>query len=113
MAEVTLTPQQSSVAGITPSYTGSLATTNTYNVKNPGNVLINWKKSAAVNCTVTIVTPGTVGGNAIADLTIVVAATTGNIIAGPFPPSIYNNGLGNLQFTCSDVDGLTVAVVQM
>lgn len=113
MSEVTLTPQGLAPTGITPSYTGSLLTTNTYLVRNNGRVMLHFKKSGAGDCTVTIDTPGTVGGLAIAQQTITVAATTGDKMIGPFPSSVYNNSAGNLSITLSEITGLTVAVVEM
>lgn len=111
MADVRLSPQTLADTGITPTYTGSLATTNTYKVRNDGRTFLHFKKSAAVNCTVTIQTPKTVNGLAVAEQTVVVPASTGDKMVGPFAPSVYNDGLGDLNFTLSDVDGLTVAVV--
>ena len=113
MAEITLTVQRVLPTGITPSYTGSLSTSNTYLVRNSGRVLLHFKKSAAVICTVTIATPPTVGGLAVAEQTCAVPATTGDKMIGPFPPRIYNDGAGDLRFTLSDVDGVTVAVVEL
>jgi hypothetical protein len=111
MADVRLSPQILADTGITPSYTGSLATTNTYKIRNNGHTIVHFKKSAAVACTVTVQTPKTVGGLAVAERTITVAASTGDIMAGPFTPSTYNDSAGDVNITLSDVDGLTVAVV--
>jgi len=113
MADVRLTPQTLVPTGITPSYTGSLSTSNTYQVRNTGRCLLHFKKAAAVDCTVTITTPKTVGGLALAEQTVTVPASTGDKMIGPFPPSIYNNSIGDLEFTLSDIDGLSVAVVEM
>jgi len=112
MADVRLTPQTLVPTGVTPSYTGSLDTANTYQVRNTGRCLLHFKKSGAGDCTVTITTPATKGGLAVADQTVVVAATTGDEMIGPFPPSIYNNTIGDVEFTCSEITGLTVAVIE-
>lgn len=113
MADVRLTPQDLLPTGITPSYTGSLSTANTYQVRNNGNVLLHFKKSGAGDCTVTVQTPKTVGGLAVAEQTFTVPATTGDKMAGPFPPAIYNDGSHDLKFTLSEITGLTVAVVEV
>lgn len=113
MADITLTVQRLLPTGITPSYTGSLSTSNTYYVRNSGRTFLHFKKSAAVNAVVTIATPATVGGLAVAEQAVTVVATTGDKMIGPFPPRIYNDGDGDLVFTLSDVDGLTVAAVEM
>lgn len=113
MADITITPQQMAASGITPSYTGSLSTSNTYYVKNNSHMFLHFKKSAAVDCTVTITTPPTVGGLAVADRTVTVPASTGDKMIGPFPPSIYNDSSNRVSFTLSNIDGLTVAAVEM
>ena len=113
MSEITLTVQRLLPTGVTPSYTGSLSAANTYLVRNSGRVALHFKKSAAVDCVVTIQTPATVGGLAVAEQTCTVPATSGDKMIGPFPPRIYNDGSGDLKFTLSDVDGVTVAVVEL
>lgn len=113
MADVILTPQRPSDVGATITRTGSLLTTNTYIVRNDGKTLINWQKSGAGACTVTVQTPAKVGGLDVAERTINVPATTGDVIAGPFPPGIYNDAVGDLRFTLSEITGLDVAVIQM
>jgi hypothetical protein len=113
MADVELTVQDCRATGITPSYTGSLSTENTYQVQNNGHVFLHFKKSGAGAATITITTPKTVGGLAVADQTISVPATTGDKMIGPFPPSIYNDADGILEFTSDEVTGLTVAAVRL
>jgi hypothetical protein len=113
MSDVILTPQTMLEAGITPSYTGSLDTANTYIVRNNGRTFLHFLKDAAVDCDVTIQTPATMGGHAVAEQTVTVVATTGDKMIGPFPKRIYNDALDDLRFTLSDVDGLTVAVVSL
>jgi hypothetical protein len=113
MAEVRLTPQKLNKAGITPAYTGSLLVANTYLVRNTGRMFLHFKKGAAVDANVTIETPMTVDGLAIAENVVVVPATTGDKMIGPFPPTIFNDGVGDVRFATDDVDGLTVAVVEL
>jgi hypothetical protein len=62
---------------------------------------------------VTIDTPNTVDGHAVAQQTVTVPATTGDVFAGPFPKSVYNDSQGDLTFTLSDVDGLTAAALEI
>lgn len=114
MANVDIATQ--TLAGATttaPSYTGSLSTSNTYFVENDGRVFLHFKKTGAGACTVTMVTPGTVEGVAIADPTFTVPATTGDVMVGPFPRAPYNDGSNKLSFTCSEVTGLSVAAVRV
>lgn len=101
--------------GIDLTDTGSLSVANQYFVLNDGNVFLHFKKSGAGACTVTVVTPATVsGGLAVADPTYTVPATTGDVMVGPFPPETFNDPTtGKLQFTLSEITGLTVAVARL
>lgn len=114
MPDVRVNPQQIDADGIAIAFAGSLSTSDTYLVSNDGRVILHFKKSAAVVCTVTVDTPGSVGGLAVAQRTITVPASTGDIEAGPFPPDLYNQpGANDLEFTLSDIDGLTVAAKRL
>lgn len=111
MAIIPLTPLVLAQGGLTMAYTGGLTTTDTYTVRNNGKTFLHFKKTGAGICTVTIVTPGTVRGLAIADQTVSVPATTGDVMIGPFDPGTFDDGNHDVSFTLSDVTGLTVAVV--
>jgi len=111
MAAVTLAPQALKPAGIAPTRTGSLSASNTYIVRNNGRTLLHFLKAGANACTVTVQTPVKAGGLDVAERTFNVPASTGDVMAGPFTPSIYNDAAGDLRFTLSEVTGLTVAAV--
>jgi hypothetical protein len=113
MANVTLTPQQMAASGTTPTRTGSLSVSDTYLVRNDGHTFLHFRKSGAGGCTVTIQTPPTIGGLAVAEQTVNVPATTGDVMVGPFPPAIYNDGNGDAKFTLSEITGLDVAVLKL
>lgn len=114
MADVRLTPQKITRTGITPSYTGSLSTSDTYLVRNDGKVFLHFKKTGAGDCTVTIQTPKKVDGLDVSERTVTVPATTGDKMIGVFPPLVYNDfGSQDLKFTLSEITGLTVAVLQV
>lgn len=127
MATVTLTVQDSTRSGATLTYTASgasplLNVADTFTFANSGNEAVIFQKSGANPCTVTIDTPGTVDGLAVANRTGTVAAGTGDAIAtttvvmfGPFPPNIYNApGTGYLSgFTVSEITGLNCRVVRI
>lgn len=112
MADARLTPQVMTPGSVAPSYT-AIVTANTYQVRNGGYTLLHFLKTGAGVATITVVTPNTVGGLAIAERTISVPATTGDKIAGPFPMAIYNNGDEDIEFTTNDESGLTCAVFQL
>jgi len=113
VAIITLTPQTMSRAGVTPTYTGSLSTANTYRVANNGRTLLHFKKTQATDCVVTIQTPRTVGGLAVAEHTVTVPASTGDKLIGALDPALFNvAGQNYLEFTLSNIDGLTVGVFE-
>ncbi|MFQ5775858.1 MAG: hypothetical protein ACE5GS_15150 [Kiloniellaceae bacterium] len=113
MADVVLAPQRINAGGIAPARTGGLTTNDTYLVRNNGAVILLFEKTGAGACVVTVQTPARAGGLDVAERTFTVPATTGDVAAGPFPPSIYNDGSGDLRFTLSEVTGLTVAALML
>lgn len=111
MAVIPLTSQDLLAGGTTTAYTGSLSTSNTYTFVNDGKVFLHFKKSGAGSCTVTIVTPGTVSGLAIADQTITVPASTGDVMVGKLTVDLFNDpATGLVTFSLSEITGLTVGV---
>ncbi len=110
MADVTLSVQSPGPAGVTPTR-NAIATGNTYKVRNSGRVALLFEKTGAGEATITITTPATLSGLAVADQTITVVATTGDVTAAKFPPSVFNDGNGDLNFTTDEGTGLTCAVL--
>ena len=113
MADKTIVPQRIAAAGVTPTRTSGLLTADTHIVRNNGKMWLHFLKTGAGACVVTVQTPAQVGGLAVAERTFTVPATTGDVVAGPFAPGIYNDGLGDLRFTLDEVTGLDVAVFQI
>ena len=64
---------------------------NDHSMSNTGKEFISVRNSGASVRTVTLVTPGTVDGEAIADRTVSIAASATGKLIGPFPVAIYNN----------------------
>jgi len=62
---------------------------------NDGDVFIEAQNTDTVPHTVTIVTPGSVGGLAVADQVVAVPASSTREI-GPLAPGVYNNGDGTV-----------------
>ena len=113
MANVTLVPlvvAPGSTDGSTPQ---AMATADNYICRNNGRVILHFIKVGANPATITIVTPKTVGGLAVAEQTFVVDATTGVEFAGPFPPDIYNDPSGDLDISTSEETGITVQALQI
>ncbi len=110
MADVILTPQKAGAGGVTPTRT-ALATGNTYIVRNGGNTLLAFIKTGAGEAIITVQTPATLGGLAVAERTITVVATTGDVMAAGFAPAVYNDSSGDLRFTTDEGTGITCAVI--
>ena len=113
MTNITLDPQTLTDVGVEAVRNGSLSLADNYFFKNNGTTILNFIKSNAVNCIVTIVTPKTIQGLAVDNRSITVTASGGDIFVGPFAPGIYNDSNGNVEFTlATSIDGLDVAVLQ-
>ncbi len=113
MGNVTLTPIQAvptSVDGTSPQ---AMAAADNYIMRNNGRVILHFIKTGANPATITIVTPKTVGGLAVADLTFVVDATTGIEFAGPFPPDLYNDASGDMDISTSEDTAITVQGIRV
>jgi hypothetical protein len=113
MADVRRTPQDVSRSGLAATYYSGLLTADTQVINNDGRVVLHFKKSGAGACTVTIATPNTIDGQAVADRTVNVPATTGDVFVGPFPEKHYNDPSGDLRVTLSEITGLTLAVLRV
>ena len=88
MARTALAVQNVTRGGLTPAYTA--ANVDGHSIPNSGRELVH-VKAGATPTTVTIQTPGTIDGMAVADRTVTVPASQERMI-GPFPPEIYNQG---------------------
>lgn len=77
---------------------------------NTGDELVIFNNTDAATRVVTFVFQATLDGQAATARTITVPATSGKMIVGPFPTSIYNDSNGRMNMTYSAVAGLTVMV---
>lgn len=112
MADVELTAQKlsSTETAVTDN---SITTGNTYQVDAaPGGIILEFRKTGASNATITVVTPGTVDGLAIADRTFQVDASTGKEAVW-LAPEFYRNGAGQIEFTTDEGTDITVAVFKL
>lgn len=112
MADVTLAPTVAVQGGIASS-TQAMATADNYIIRNNGNVLLHFVKVGANNATITVVTPKTVSGLAVADLTFSVPATTGDVWAGPFSPDTFNDANGDLDVSTSEETGIVMEAIDL
>jgi len=108
MADTRYAPLKIVKTGLTTAYTaGIIVGTTDFVMKNDGRTLLHVKKSGAGACSMICKTPAQVQGLDIAEVTISIPATTGDVMLGPFPPSLFNDGNGDMRFNFSEVTGLT------
>ena len=110
MSLTTLTVQQIARTGLTPALAAANAD-GSY-VPNDGRMFVDVENTGS-ETTVTVDTPGTVDGLAVANLAVVVPATTGKKRIGPFPPDTYNQPDGTIKITYSQVSGVTVGAFRL
>lgn len=113
MGNVTLTPITAAPESVDGSSPQAMATADNYICRNNGRVLLHFIKEGANAATITIVTPKTLGGLALAEQTFVVQATGGVEFAGPFSPEVYNDPSGDLDISTSEDTDITVQAIQM
>lgn len=99
--------------GLAPAYAAAAAGGDKI-PSSDADTFIHVKNTGGSAVTVTIVTPGTVAGLAIADVSVSVPATTGDRMIGPLDPSIYGNPAdsGKVPITYSGVTGVTIAAIR-
>lgn len=113
MAEVVRVPQRVTPKGIVPIVIAGMSAADTQVIANKnGDVVLRVINGGSESTNVTVVTPGEVGGNAVADLVVAVAAGVTKE-SGPFDPAIYNDKHGNLAVTLSKVATVTMEVTRV
>ncbi|MBK8200216.1 MAG: hypothetical protein IPK75_17865 [Acidobacteria bacterium] len=94
MATVPLTPQTKSYAGLTPTFTpaGGIGAGNGFVFDNPdGKSDFRIKNASASPVIATIKARGSVGGVALADQTVSIPATTGDVTIGNLDPAAFGS----------------------
>jgi len=113
MAEVKRTPDVPTASGLEPTVIEGMNTADVQIIANKrGNVLLSVKNESAEATEVTIITPNTVNGNAIADKVVSVPASKTRKI-GPFAQSTYNNKKGNLEVKFSKTTSIKLEVTEV
>jgi hypothetical protein len=102
----TLAVQSIGLGGLSPSY--AAASSGGDKLRPGRTTFLHVKNSGAASATVTLATPGTVGGLAIADRAVTVAAGGSQMI--PVPADLYADPAdsGLAAITYSDATDLTV-----
>ena len=92
MARVPLVKTAIVQAGLDMEVAGALGAANAdgYSVEGSGRVYLELKNAGASPCVVTVTTPGTVAGLAIADQVTTVPITTGHYKIGPWDTKAFN-----------------------
>lgn len=83
---------------------------------NDGNTILAFLNTNAAARTITIQTPGTVDGLAIADLTVTLAigsVTPVRVLTSRFPRSVYNQSDGTVLIDYSATANVSVAAIQV
>lgn len=104
----TLATQLVTRAGTAPTYAAATVSGDRF---TPGpSTWLHVKNTNGSSMVVTVVTPRTDAlGNAVADNTVTVPATTGERVIGPFPAEFYGSTTDGLaDITYSAVTGVTI-----
>lgn len=110
MARTAITPQKATSAGLAAAYEPANADGNSYRLST-GRVL-HVKNGSGGSINVTVPTPGTVDGNAIADRVVAVGAGAEKFIAlGTTAAYKQSGGVAHVDY--SAVTTVTVAVVDI
>lgn len=80
---------------------------------NDGETILLLQNTNGAARTVTVLSAQTVDGLAVADLPIVVPATTGRLMTCRFPRTIYSQSDGTVLLDVSATAGLKVAAVKI
>jgi hypothetical protein len=107
----TLAVRSIGLAGLSPTY--AAASSGGDKIKPGKGTFLHVKNAGASSATVTLATPGTVSGLAIADRTVTVAAGGSQLI--PVPADLYGNaadsGLATISYSVAT--DLTVAALRI
>lgn len=106
----TVSPQVPITAGTTPTYSTASGGGDLINL-DPAASLVLVVKTGGTGTTVTLTTPGTVNGLAIADNAITIGTNSERWI--PLPYSLYADANGQCAVAWSAVTSVTFAVVRM
>jgi len=89
------------------------AVSDGHSFTNDGQTVLLCQNTNASARTVTVVSTQTVDGLAVADLAIVVPATTGRMVTATFPRTVYNQTDGSVWINYSATADLKVAAVRI
>lgn len=105
----TYTVQTVTRSGITPTKN---AVASSDNFVNDGRTVLHVTNGSGGSLTVTIVTPNTSDGLAVADRTVTIPNGEERVI-GPFPRTVYNDGDGKVTVQFSATTSVTCQVLSV
>ena len=112
MARVAVANQDVVAGGLEATFTNATGDDQEFD-NDTGQRTFIWVKNAdGSDHDVTIITPGTIDGNAVADLTVTVTAGEERLI-GPFPAGVYNQADNTVQIDYSATTGMSCAVITL
>lgn len=112
MAEIERATTKYTAQGAEPTVIEGLSAADTQLIPNKnGNVVIRVVNGAEA-IVATVVTPGVVGGNPVADLSNNIGANKVEIM-GPFDPNVYNNSKGQLELKFDKVVGVKLEIIEV
>lgn len=112
MAVVPLNASQAIAdTGLTPAQQAGITAADTFTFPNDGKTILLLVHGAGAS-NLTVVTPNTARGKAIAD-TVVALTASGTTIVGPFPPDLYNDASGLVTASVSEATGFTVSALRL
>jgi hypothetical protein len=111
MARTALTVQQINRNPLTPTYSSANGSGGNSIPNNDGQIFVI-VKTVGTGCVVTVSTPGTVDGLAIADKTYTLGTNAERHI-GPFPPNVYNQADGSVYLDFDSVTSVTLSAERL
>lgn len=110
MARTALTVQTIDVDGVAAAYTAAQADGNSF--VNDGQTFLH-VKNAGAEITATVQTPAKVQGIDVEEVEVTIPATTGDVMIGPFPRAIFDQGAAGVYVDYSSVTTVTVAAFKL
>ena len=111
MADIDLTVQQVTRAGVTPTYNSSITASDVFQFRNNDGIFVHISNGATPG-SVTIKTVGQVDGLEVADRVVAIAASTDYMI-GPFPKDVYEDTEGKVSMTFVTPATMEVGVIRV
>ena len=80
---------------------------------NDGRIFLEVVNTGSGNVVVTVQTPGSVAGLAVAELVCTCIGTTGDIMIGPLPPAVFNRSDGSVNVDLSITTTMTIGCFRL